>query len=139
MKRRNRPVLSRREFAQRAAILSATASIVPPTTMLDVVTNILPDEQAQAGGPKLSPEGQAEADARYQQVLSLYGDRLNDEQKTRVKKMCAELQPALERIRSYRLDNGNAPALYLKPLYEREKKPQRAPAPVPSSPSDGKP
>ena len=139
MKRRNRPVLSRREFAQRAAMLSATASIVPPTAMLDVVTNILPDEQAQAGGPKLSPEGQAEADARYQQVLSLYGDRLNDEQKTRVKKMCAELQPALERIRSYRLDNGNAPALYLKPLYEREKKPQSAAATVPPSPLDGKP
>ena len=139
MKRRNRPVLSRREFAQRAAMLSATASIVPPTAMLDVVTNILPDEQAQAGGPKLSPEGQAEADARYQQVLSLYGDRLNDEQKTRVKKMCAELQPALERIRSYRLDNGNAPALYLKPLYEREKKPQSAAATVPPSPLDVKP
>jgi len=139
MKRRNRPVFSRREFAQRAAMLSATASIVPPKAMLDVVTNILPGEQAEAGGPKLSAEGRAEADARYQQVLSLYGDRLNDEQKTRVKKMCAELQPALERIRSYRLDNGNAPALYLKPLYEREKKPQRAAAPVPSSPSDGKP
>jgi hypothetical protein len=107
--------------------------------MLDVVTNILPDKQAEAGGPKLSPEGQAEADARYQQVLSLYGDRLNDEQKTRVKKMCAELQPALERIRSYRLDNGNAPALYLKPLYEREKKPQSAAAPFPPSPLDGKP
>lgn len=139
MKRRNKPVLSRREFAQRAAMLSATASIVPPTAMLDVVTNILPDEQAEAGGPKLLPEGQAEADARYQQVLSLYGDRLNDEQKTRVKKMCAELQPALERIRSYRLDNGNAPALYLKPLYEREKKPQSAAAPFPPSPLDGKP
>ena len=139
MKRRNRPVLSRREFAQRAAMLSATASIVPPTAMLDVVTNILPDEQAQAGGPKLSPEGQAEADARYQQVLSLYGDRLNDEQKTRVKKMCAELQPALELFLSYRLDNGNAPALYLKPLYEREKKPQSAAAPAPPSPLDGKP
>ena len=139
MKRRNKPVLSRREFAQRAAMLSATASIVPPTAMLDVVTNILPDKQAEAGGPKLSPEGQAEADARYQQVLSLYGERLNDEQKTRVKKMCAELQPALERIRSYRLDNGNAPALYLKPLYEREKKPQSAAAPFPPSPLDGKP
>ena len=139
MKRRNKPVLSRREFAQRAAMLSATASIVPRTAMLDVVKDILPDEQAEPGGPKLSPEGQAEADARYQQVLSLYGDRLNDEQKTRVKKMCAELQPALERIRSYRLDNGNAPALYLKPLYEREKKPQSAAAPFPPSPLDGKP
>ena len=136
MKRRNKPVLSRREFAQRAAMLSATASIVPPTAMLDVVTNILPDKQAEAGGPKLSPEGQAEADARYQQVLSLYGDRLNEEEKTRVKKMCAELQPALDRIRSHKLENGNAPALYLKPLYERDKKPQSASLTSPSSSTD---
>jgi hypothetical protein len=82
------------------------------------------DYQVDAGGPKLSREGQAEANARYQQVLSLYGDRLDDEQKTRVKKMCAELQPALDHIRSYELENGNAPALYLKPLYEREKRQQ---------------
>lgn len=125
MKRPNGLIFSRREFAQRAALLSATA-IVPPRAMLDLPTNTLPDDQAEAGGPKLSPEGQAEADARYQQVISLYGDRLNDEQKARVKTMCAELQPALDRIRSYRLENGNAPALYLKPLYERDKKPRNA-------------
>jgi hypothetical protein len=135
MKTRNGPVLSRREFAQRAALLSAT-SIVPPRAILDLPTRVLPDAQAEAAGVKLSPEGQAEADARYQQVLSLYGDRLNEEEKTRVKKMCAELQPALDRIRSHKLENGNAPALYLKPLYERDKKPQSASLTSPSSSTD---
>lgn len=138
MKKRNAPVISRREFAQRAAMLSATASIVPHTAMLDLPANAFASEQVEAGAPKLSPEGQAEADARYQQVLALYGDRLTGEQKNRVKKMCAELQPALERIRSYKLDNGNAPALYLKPLFEREKKPQSAAVPPPAT-STGKP
>jgi len=131
MKKRIGAVLSRREFAQRAALLSAT-SFVSPTAMLDLPSNIAGDYQADAGGPKLSPEGQAEANARYQQVLSLYGDRLNDEQKTRLKKMCTELQPALDHIRSYELENGNAPALYLKPLYEREKR-------QPSTGATGKP
>ena len=137
MKRPNGLIFSRREFAQRAALLSATA-IVPPRAMLDLPTNTLPADQAEAGGARLSPEGQAEADARYQQVISLYGDRLNDEQKARVKKMCAELQPALDRIRSYKLENGNAPALYLKPLYERDKKPRKA-ALTSATTSNGRP
>jgi hypothetical protein len=107
--------------------------------MLDLPTDTLRDEQAEAGGPKLSPEGQAEADARYQQVISLYGDRLNDEQKARVKKMCAELQPALDHIRSYKLENGNAPALYLKPLYERDKKPRSGAALASATTSSGRP
>jgi len=131
MKKHVGAVLSRREFAQRAALLSAT-SFVSPAAMLDLPSDIVGDYQVDAGGPKLSPEGQAEANARYQQVLSLYGDRLNDEQKTRVKKLCAELQQALDHIRSYELENGNAPALYLKPLYEREKRQQ-------SSGATGKP
>lgn len=138
MKRPNGPIFSRREFAQRAALLSATA-IVPPRAMLDLPTNTLPDDQVEAGGPKLSPEGQAEADARYQQVISLYGDRLNDEQKARVKKMCAELQPALDHIRSYKLENGNAPALYLKPLYERDKKLRSGAALTSATTSNGRP
>jgi hypothetical protein len=107
--------------------------------MLDLPTDALPDDQAEAGGPKLSPEGQAEADARYQQVISLYGDRLNDEQKARAKKMCAELQPALDHIRSYKLENGNAPALYLKPLYERDKRPRSGAAPTSATTSSGRP
>ena len=123
MKKHVGAVLSRREFAQHAALLSAT-SVVSPAAMLDLPSDIVGDYQVDEGGPKLSPEGQAEASARYQQVLSLYGERLNDEQKMRVKKMCAELQPALDHIRSYELENGNAPALYLKPLYEREKRQQ---------------
>jgi len=123
MKKHFGAVLSRREFARRAALLSAT-SFVSPAARLDLPSDIVGDYQVDAGGPKLSPEGQAEANARYQQVLSLYGDRLNDEQKPRVKKMCAELQKALDHIRSYELQNGNAPALYLKPLYEREKRQQ---------------
>ena len=123
MKKRIGAALSRREFAQRAALLSAT-SFVSPAARLELPSDIVGDYQVDAGGAKLSPEGQVEANARYQQVLSLYGERLNDEQKTRVKKMCAELQPALDHIRSYQLENGNAPALYLKPLYEREKRQQ---------------
>jgi hypothetical protein len=38
--------------------------------------------------------------------------------------MCMDLQPTLEKIRKYKLENGDSPALFLKPLLDREKKPQ---------------
>lgn len=139
MKKANGRILSRREFARRAAMLSATASIVPPAVMLEVPGKTSLHDQAQPSTPKLSPEGQAEADARYQQVLKLYSDRLSDEQKAQAKKMCVELQPTLDRIRTYKLDNGEVPALYLKPLYEREKKPQTATVATSAPPAARKP
>lgn len=125
MKNKNGALFSRRQFAQRAAMLSATASLVPAEAILPRVTPASAMQDAQAG-PKLSAAGQLEADARYQQVLTLYGDRLNEEQKANIKRMCAELQPMVERVRSFPLENGDAPALYLKPLVERAKKPQPA-------------
>jgi hypothetical protein len=130
MNKKTGQLLSRREFAQRAAVLSATASLVSPEMILPAPP---PADAAQTqAGPKLTVEGQAEADSRYQQILTLYGARLDEEQKTNIKRMCAELQPVLERVRSYKLENGDAPALYLKPLVEREKKPQ---APAKSQPA----
>jgi hypothetical protein len=111
-------VISRRQFARRAALLSASVTVAPAEAFLPATSSA----QAQQSGTQLSPESQLEADSRYQQVLSLYGDRLDDAQKANIKKMCADLQPALERIRKFELQNGDAPALYLKPLVEREKK-----------------
>ena len=129
MKNKNGQLLSRREFAQRAALLSATASLVPAEVILPKASAA----QSAQSAPKLAPESEAEAEARYQQILSLYDSRLDEAQKANIKRMCAELQPSLERIRTFKLQNGDAPALYLKPLVEREKKSQ----PAPNSPASG--
>jgi hypothetical protein len=59
--------------------------------------------------------------------LSQYGERFSDEQKTDIRRLCIAVQPPLDRLRAYALENGDGPALYLKPLVEREKKP---PAPA---------
>ena len=118
MNKKMGPFLSRREFARRAAILSATASLAPAEA-------ILANAAAAQGTPSastLTAEGQAESESRFQQILALQGTRLNEDQKANLKRMCEELQPALERIRKFPLENGNAPALYLKPLVERQKK-----------------
>jgi hypothetical protein len=113
------PSFSRRQFARRAAVASAAVAVAPARTLFPAPSPQIPPES-----PKLTPEGQAEADSRYQQILALYGSRLDDGQKANLKKMCADLQPTLEKIRKFSLENGNAPALFLKPLVERDKKPQ---------------
>jgi len=125
--------ISRRQFARRAAVLSATASFVP-ASVFAVPTPPTP-EQAAPGTPKLSPESQAEAEARYQQILSQYGSRLSAEETTIVKQANATLQESLDHVRAFPLENGDGPALYLKPLVEREKKKPETPAAVPAKKS----
>ena len=129
MKNKNRQLLSRREFAQRAALLSATASLVPAEAILPASAIA---SQAQSA-PKLSAEGQTEADSRYQQIVGLFGNRLDEKEKARIKTMCAELQTSLDQVRNFPLKNGDAPALYLKPLVERPKKPRPALRPQPGA------
>ncbi len=132
MKNKKGQLLSRREFAQCAAMLSATASLAPAEVILPKTSAACTAPGTQSA-PKLKADGQGEAETRYQQILSLYGDRLDEEQKANIKRMCAELQSMLERIRSFPLENGDAPALYLKPLVEREKTPQPGLKPQPSA------
>lgn len=134
MKNKMERTLSRREFAQRAAVLSATVPFVSSEVILPPTpADLLPQPSQTA--PKLTAAGQAEADSRYQQILSLYSDHLDDTQKANIKRMCAELQPSLERIRSFKLENSDVPALYLKPLYERDRKPSSPNSKTATSPS----
>ena len=132
--------ISRREFARSAAIASAIAAIAPvaataappkPPEGAKVaaadfgaplpVTPALPPQAP--GEPKLSPESRAEAEARLQTILAQYATRFSDEQKTDLRRLCFLAQPPLDTLRAYALENGDAPALYLKPLVEREKNP----------------
>lgn len=125
MKNKTEHTISRREFAQRAALLSATASFAPSEMIGPKISSDL-DAQSPQTAPKLNAAAQAEADSRYQQVLALYSDRLDDSQKANIRRMCNELQPSLERMRAFKLENSDVPALFLKPLYERDRKPSAA-------------
>jgi hypothetical protein len=120
--------ISRREFTLRAAIASAAASIAPAN--LFATEKVIAQQGSQQGppAPKLSPESQAEAEARYQNTLSQFGSRFTEAQKADLMRLCFLAQPPLDRLRAYAVENGDGPALYLKPLLEREKKPAAAPA-----------
>ena len=132
MKENQDPKLSRREFARRAALLSATASIVPAGIMLP--PEAFPGPSAQSADlPKLSAESQAEADARFQLVLSRYGNRLSEEEKPSTKALCYSLQTTLEHVRAYPIQNGDVPALFLRPLIDRDNKTKPPTAKIPAA------
>jgi hypothetical protein len=121
--------ISRRDFAQRAIFISAAASLVPATlSVAQQAPTTAPPVQDQANLPRLAPASQQEADSRLQQILALHADQFNDSQKALLKTLCISLQPSLDRVRAYPLENGDVPALLLRPLMEREKKPQTSPA-----------
>ena len=126
--------LSRRAFARRAALLSATASIVPAGIMLPPEAFPGPFPSAQSADfPRLSAEGQAEADVRFQLVLSRYSNRLSEEEKQRTKALCYSLQTTLEQVRAYPIKNGDVPALFLRPLIDRDNKVKPTPAKIPAA------
>ena len=125
MSAKNGSAISRREFARRAAFVSAAASLSPAKLLTrESLASVTQPPQATApGAPKLSPESQAEMESRLQVVFVKYGSRLSDAQKSDLRRIAADGQAALDRLRAYPTDNGDGPALYLKPLMEREKKP----------------
>ena len=125
MNESKRQKINRREFARKAALLSV--AIVPAGVAFEQPAAAVTNEQLPEGAEKLSAEGRVEAAARFQQLVSQYGSRFDSEEQKRVRDGCYSLQASLERLRAFPLENGDAPAVYLKPLVEREKKLQGAP------------
>jgi hypothetical protein len=123
MAKNKESAISRREFAKRAAMVSAAATLAPANLIRAQEPAAPPSSQPVSAPTKLSPESQAEVDSRIQSILAQYGSRLSDVQKADVRRLATEAQPPLDRLRAYATDNGDGPALYLRPLIEWEKKP----------------
>lgn len=131
----NRHSISRREFATRAALgavaAATTNSLSPPAAASD-------GSQLPANAAKLSAQSQSEAQGRYQAILAQYPDRFSETQKADLRRLCWALQVQLDALRQWPVANSDAPALYLKPLVEREKKSNAAPN-LKSAPQSAKP
>lgn len=116
--------ISRREFARRAAIVSAAGALRPFDSVISPESGAHVDApQEPPGAPKISGESRAEAEARYEAIIKEYGDRFSGDQKKDLRRLCYIQQPQLERLRAFAVQNDDSPALYLKPLVERDKKP----------------
>ena len=132
----NKTHVSRRDFARKAALLGVAAPLMGTTrgATSEGSQGSHPDDQnppnLPADFPKLSDQSRAEADDRYQAILNQYGFRFSAEQKTDLRRLCFLAQPPLDQLRAYTIQNGDSPALYLKPIVEREKKPGKTPVPL---------
>jgi hypothetical protein len=134
MANKNDSGISRREFARRAAFVSAAASLAPANLLTSDSIAAPLTAQQPANTPKLSPESQAEVESRIHSTFAQYGSRLTDTQKADIRRLATEAQPPLDRLRAFATDNGDGPGLYLKPLMERERKP--LPMPVAPKPAN---
>jgi hypothetical protein len=110
--------ISRREFGRRAA-LGGAAALVPAGLAKTVQEKpaSAPEKSAQASAADeddLSAAARAEIEARYQNVIRKWGDRLDDEQKRRVRQILIENQRMLEPIRAFPLGNSDPPGPVLR-------------------------
>jgi hypothetical protein len=104
--------LDRRQFALGAAA-AATTALVRPGDLL-AQTAVTGDNSVEAktriAMAKLSAQARAEVEMKVANILRKYGSRLNDEQKADIRRIMAESQEGLEKMRAFPLDNGDQPA-----------------------------
>jgi hypothetical protein len=93
-------VISRRKFGG-AALLGAALPAV----------SAAPQQPAGAG---LSAAESAEVEARYNNTIREYGDRLSEEQRQHIRRILTANERMMSHIRAFPLDNGDTPATVLK-------------------------
>jgi len=96
--------LSRRKFGQEAALAGVAAVLGVDSVGAEATSAPVEHDLA----------GKDEVEARFQRVILQYGERLSDEEKTRIRKILAYNERLLQPIRSFPLENGQSPATGLK-------------------------
>jgi hypothetical protein len=130
-------LLGRRQFALGAAAV-ATTTLIPKGNAVPL--NLLAQATTATGQPldpqsfegktraamaKLSASAQAEVEMKVASIFRKYGDRLSDEQKADIRRIMAESQEGLEKMRAFKLENGDQPADAFR-AYRAEAKPSAA-------------
>ncbi|HLW82931.1 MAG TPA: hypothetical protein VKS20_12920 [Candidatus Acidoferrales bacterium] len=110
--------LGRRDFGRLVmfTLAGSALAITPPAASgggFDGVPRLAfrEQEETQAG---LSSAGQAEVEAKLRHILATYGDRLNHDQKQRMRRIVSSHVRMLEAIRPIPTTNGDPPATVLK-------------------------
>jgi hypothetical protein len=79
------------------------------------------EQQAQAALAKLSPHARAEVETKVAEIFRKYGDKLSAEQKADIRKVMAESQEGLEKMRDFVLLNSDQPATVFQ-IYRKDGK-----------------
>lgn len=106
-------ILGRREFTLGAAATATTAILRPAealaqTQTTESVSDL--DKKAREVMGRLTPPARAEVEMKVASIFRKYGDRLSDEQKADIRRIMAETQEGLEKLRAFQLENGDQPA-----------------------------
>jgi hypothetical protein len=116
-------LLGRRQFALGAAAAATTAflpgDLLAQTAAMDGQSL---DKKTRAAMAKLSASAQAEVEMKVASIFRKYGDRLNDEQKADIRRIMAESQEGLEKMRAFKLENGDQPADAFRAYRHEEKR-----------------
>jgi hypothetical protein len=133
-------LLGRREFALGAAAAATSALALPGKAVLghDLLAQTAAsvdqsidvqslDKKTRAAMAKLSASAQAEVEMKVASIFRKYGDRLNDEQKADIRRIMAESQEGLEKMRAFKLDNGDQPADAFRAYRHEEKRSEQKP------------
>ena len=128
-------LLGRRQFALGAAA-AATSALLPGDLLAEAAASDQStdaqslDKKTRAAMAKLSASAQAEVEMKVASIFRKYGDRLSDEQKADIRRIMAESQEGLEKMRAFKLENGDQPAdtfrAYLKEQKPRQQKSREA-------------
>jgi len=115
-------LLGRRQFALGAAA-AATTALIPKGNGLAIdalaqaaTAGTQPldpqslEAKTKAAMAKLSASAQAEVEMKVASIFRKYGERLSDEQKADIRRIMAESQEGLEKMRAFKLENGDQPA-----------------------------
>ena len=120
-------LLGRRQFALGVAAAATSALALPgkavlekalpgdllsqPAASVDQSTDAQSlDKKTRAAMAKLSPSAQAEVEMKVASIFRKYGERLSDEQKADIRRIMAESQEGLEKMRAFKLENSDQPA-----------------------------
>jgi len=125
--------LNRRRFTLAAAAAAITA-ILRPDQALGQSTTPAPapaqsqtptpgslEGQTQAALAKLSPQARAEVEMKVADIFRKYGNKLSPEQRADIRKVMAEGQEGLEKMRAYVLGNSDQPATVFQ-IYRKDGK-----------------
>jgi hypothetical protein len=99
--------LSRREFTRGAALAAATVIVPKPNPGNEPARDSGNAQTASSQAAQLTPD----ADAQVQVILTRYGKRFSDEQKTDLRRLVAQAQKASATLRSFPLENSDEPAM----------------------------
>jgi hypothetical protein len=103
--------ITRRKFALGAAA-TATAALLPAREVLaQAAPQPSPAQSPADPMSKLSPAARAEVEMKANDIFRKYGSRLSEDQKADIRRILAENQDGLEKMRSFALANSDQPAI----------------------------